>query len=360
MSKLSRYLVWQYSREALALFLVLVFLVWITQALRLFDLVTAKGQDIFTLAGQAFLTTPPLARAIIAITMGIAISRIMRSMLVSRELHTIHTTGRTKALWGSFVLFAIAGALVVTLIANWIEPVAKRGFGEWSERVAADLVGRALDPGQFREITPGFIVEIGGRETDGTIINFFADDSRDPDARRTYQAQKATVSLGDDGYFLSLRDGSLQIFEDGLSFSEVNFSRYELALDRITQSTTQRSLLDETTSFTLLKALQTRPLTVSERGAIDRRIAETFRVFSLCLFVAVLTAFPHARRSKKRIPLEMVVIAVALSDRVASGIVPLTPLGNSIGAAFLFAISACILSYRLYANRLPRFTRATA
>lgn len=355
MRKLSFYLLRQYTSEALSLYLVLVFLVWITQALRLFDLVTAKGQDLLTLAGQAFLTTPPLSRSIIAITMGIAISRTLRAMQTSRELHTIHTTGRTRALWGSFLSFAVAGAIIVTLISNWLEPIAQRSYGDWSERIAADLVGRTLNPNQFREVAPGFVVEIGARKPDGTIVDFFADDSRDPTSRRTYMARNATISSDENGYYLNLRDGSVQIYKGGKAFSEINFSGYELALDNITQAAARRNVHDETPTWSILQTAEGRPLNSTEKFVIDQRLAETWRVFALCLFVASLTAFPNARRRGSLVPLEMITIIVAIIDRVVSDAAPLAPFGHATGAAYVFALGSAIMLYRMHAYRLPFF-----
>lgn len=360
MNKLSFYLLKQYVIEAVSLFLVIVFLVWITQALRLFDLVTAKGQDILTLAGQAFLTTPPLSRSILAITMGIAISRTMRALQTSRELHTIHATGRTRAMWGSFIWFALAGGIAVALIANWIEPIARKGYANWSEQIAADLVGRTLNPNQFREIAPGFVVEIGGRLPDGTILSFFAHDARDAETIRTYQAKTATISTSDDGYNLNLRDGSLQILKQGTDFSEIKFNGYELALDNITQTADRRNLDDETTTFEFLFSQEA--LTAPQKEAVDRRFAETFRVFALCLFVAALTAFPHARRKANIVPLEMITIIVAISDRVVSDAAPLPLFGNSTGAVYVGILGISILLPRLYGYLLPfgRTTKAKA
>ncbi|MCF6302448.1 MAG: LptF/LptG family permease, partial [Devosiaceae bacterium] len=75
MSHLSRYLLIRFAGGALALYLVATFLVWLTQMLRLFDLITEKGQNLFTLFGQSFLTTPPLSRQIVCICMAIGIAR---------------------------------------------------------------------------------------------------------------------------------------------------------------------------------------------------------------------------------------------------------------------------------------------
>ena len=173
MSRLSFYLGRQYVAQGMALFSTVIFLVWITQALRLFDLVTNKGQSLLTLLGQSVLTTPPLSRAMLHICIGIGIVRTLEALQSSHELHTIHATRRVSALWNSVLVTSAGMALVIGLFAHWIEPLSYRSYADWTEQVAADLVGRALDPHQFREVTPGFVVHIEGRLPDGTITGFF-------------------------------------------------------------------------------------------------------------------------------------------------------------------------------------------
>ena len=60
MARLSRYLLRLFWSEAMALFAVAAFLLFLIQCLRLFDLVSDKGQNVLTLIGQALLTMPGL------------------------------------------------------------------------------------------------------------------------------------------------------------------------------------------------------------------------------------------------------------------------------------------------------------
>ena len=128
MSRLSIYLSRQYLASALSLFGAVAFLVWINQTLKLFDLVTAKGQSLLTLIGQSLLTTPPLSRAMLYICIGIGIARTLNALQVSRELHTIHATRRIGALWSSLFVTATVSALAVGLLAHWIEPAGAKGL----------------------------------------------------------------------------------------------------------------------------------------------------------------------------------------------------------------------------------------
>ena len=154
------------------LFAVLAALAWLTRSLRLFDLVTAKGQDMLTLAGQASLITVPLGRETIYICLGVGIARALSVMQNSRELHTIHISGRISALWGAVALYIAVGTLAVVLLTNWLDPLSRRQMIDWSANIAADLVGRSLQPGQFTPVAEGVTLSIGGRQADGTVERF--------------------------------------------------------------------------------------------------------------------------------------------------------------------------------------------
>lgn len=360
MSRLSRYLIRQYAAHGLALLGAVVFLVWITQALRLFDLITAKGQDLFTLAGQSLLTTPPLARATIYICIAIGIVRTLKAMQVSRELHSIHAGRRIGALWSSLIATALAGALAVGVVSHWAEPASRNAYNDWSARIAADLVGRTLEPHRFREITPDFVVEIGGRRSDGTITDFFAHDARDPEATKTYQARSATIASDKEGLYLALTDGVLQYYRSDGTFSEVRFAGYQLGLDKLAREATPRSQLEETTSLTLLADAQTRALSPVEIGELQSRSMESLRVLAMCLLVGAIAGFPTARRGRTYLPLEVTVVSLAMVDRVMTDFLPLPAVKGATGVLMLFAIGLVVMVWRLGNFHLPRFGKVAA
>lgn len=361
MTRLARYLAKSFAIETLSFFLVAVFLVWITQALRLFDLVTAKGQDMLTLLGQATLTTPSLARIIIYICMGIGLARALRALQTSRELHAIHAGKRTSALWAAVAGFTLAGALAVSFMANWLEPQTKRIYANWSEQVAADLVGRALNPHRFSEVVPGLIVVIGGREPDGTVINFFADDSRTPGTRRTYIAKSAIIVFDDEGYHINLKEGAVQYMREHGQFTEVGFNSYGLSLGRLIETGDGAQALEFLDTGELIRReLSQGGISDAAWWVINERFSETLRVIAICLLTTALAAFPHARRGRDWLPLEVVILIVGLGERAFSAIIaPGSPAGSSTGVLILGAVATAIFLVRLYGHRLV-FIRRTA
>jgi lipopolysaccharide export system permease protein len=296
-------------------------LIWLMQLLRLFDLVSAKGQNFFTLMGQSALTTPTFARSILYVCFAIGLVRGLRALHQSRELHTIHAAQRTSALWKAIIVFTLIGAAAVTLVANWVEPHARRISADWSAEIAADIVGRALVPGRFSEIENGLVFSISARRPDGTLVDFFFDDSTNDTTRRTYFADTASVFQDEDGYQLILNDGAIQYESTARQgLSQIRFVQYHISLASLIEAGSQNSGIDQADTFDLIGQIQTEEIRNAPAviAAIHSRLADTLRALAVCAFVAALCAFPDGKRAAKRIPLELVVLLVAFAEQAVS------------------------------------------
>jgi lipopolysaccharide export system permease protein len=363
MTRLSGYLIRLFAADAMALFAIAAFLLFLMQALRSFDVVSVKGQDLVTLLGQALLSMPTLAIAFLFVCIGIGLARSLKGLQLSQELHIIHSSRRTGALFGAIATYALGGALVVLLLTNIIEPTTKRFFNAWSAGIAADLVGRTLTPHRFVEVTPGVTLVIGSRGTEGVLGSFFADDRRNPEMRRTYTADSATVVADEEGYVLQLFNGAIQYMSDDFQFSEISFARYDLAVDRLTGATDTPGGLDTVTTLDLVQnALAAGYFDFGTLQQLGGRFGEGLRVLAICLMVAALAAFPHGRRNAYEVPIEIMVILAAFAERAVSVNVPLgTPLLPFSGPLFLGAASVLVLSWRMRPRRAALAVReATA
>lgn len=352
MTRLSLYLARLFALDAIALFAVALFLLFLIQCLRIFDVVSVKGQSVITLLGQAVLTMPSLAVVFLYVCVGIGLGRALRLMQSTSELHIIHSSRRLPALLGGVGLYTGGCALIVLLLSNMVEPYSTRQFNEWSASVTADLVGRTLRPHRFAEVVPGVNMVIGGRQGDGHLINFFADDARTPESRRTYVARTAIVAQDEEGYVLQLMDGSIQYMSDDFQFSQVAFKRYDLAMERLTGPTEYRNTLAERNSLDLIaEAASTGNWHSDLIALLSKRLGEALRVVAICVFVTAIAAFPHGRRGSE-IPLELLVLGAAFLERGVASLPSIAgQYGPLAGTSLLLAASsiALLLRLRVYA-----------
>lgn len=349
MRRLTSYLTRLFATDALILFGIVCFLLWLVNCLRSFDVVSVKGQGFGTLALQALYTMPPLALSFFYICVGIGVVRALTALQASHELHIIHTSKGLAGLWRATAVTCTGAIAVVLLLAHVLEPLANRHLNQLSAEVAADLVSSTLKPNRFTQVTPGVILLIGGRADGGQITEFYADDRRDPDTRRTYIAASAQVMGVDDDYVLQLRDGTLQYLESDGRYSEIRFTRYDVSVESLSQQTLRVDELAEMNSFSLIdRALNETGWTPAIVKRLLDRSAEALRVLGLVLLVVAMAGFPSGNRLRIKLPLEAIVMLVAFGER---GLSAYSPLGSATGAIVLILAAAFVLAMRLWPRR---------
>jgi lipopolysaccharide export system permease protein len=344
MRRLTAYLSRLFVTDALVLFGVVCILLWLVNCLRSFDVVAVKGQSVFTLAVQALYTMPQLGISFFYVCVGIGLTRAMQSLQTNKELHIIHTSYGLGSLWRATAVVTGAGVIAVLFLSNFVEPLANKRLNILNSTVAADLVSSTLKPGRFTQATPGVILLIGGRAEDGEISEFFADDRRDAQTRRTYIAETARVSADGDKFILELQNGSLQNAGSDGRFSEIVFDRYDVGVDKFTQAFASTDRRQQMNSFELVaEAISTGVWDQPLLMMLLNRSAEGLRVIGMCMLVLALMGFPSGKRARVPLPMEAVVLLIAFAERGASAY---SPLGTATGALAMIVVAAVILFQR--------------
>lgn len=349
MKHLTRYLARLFATDAMILFGIACFLLWLVNCLRSFELVSVKGQGLGTLAVQALYTMPPLALAFFYICVGIGMVRALVALQGSHELHIIHISGGLRTLWTAGASACVAASLVALFFSHYVEPQSNKRLNLLAASVAADLVSSTLKPGRFTQVTPGVVLLIGARAADGEILEFFADDRRDPETRRTYVAESARVSAVDEGYVLLLRNGTLQYTADDGRYSEVKFERYDVNVESLAAAAQSTDPLSETDSFQMItEGLQSGDWSPSVVQRLLDRSVEGLRVLAVCLMVLAVAGFPSGKRARIRLPLEAIVLLLAFAER---GVGAYSPLGTGTGAVLMAVASLLVLMLRARPRR---------
>ncbi|WP_375451655.1 LptF/LptG family permease [uncultured Devosia sp.] len=344
MRRLTRYLAQLFAVDALILFAVVCVLLWLVNCLRGFDLISVKGQGLWVLAYQGVLAMPPLALVFFYVCIGIGMARALQALKINHELHIIHTTDGLRGLGGATATVAVVGMICVLALSNFIEPWSMRGLNQLSASVAADLVSSTLKPKRFTQVSPGVVLLIGGRSGEGAITEFFADDRRDPEIRRTYIAQTARVSSDGENYVLELHDGSLQYAEASGRFSEISFARYDLNVDRLAQPLDPGDELAERDSLELIRTgLATGEWSEASVERLNTRMGEALRVAGICMLVLAISGFPSGRRGRITLPMEVIVLLLAFVER---GISSYSPLGEITGSLLMILGAGLVLIAR--------------
>ncbi|MET3925857.1 LptF/LptG family permease [Devosia sp. 2618] len=351
MRRLTAYLSRLFATDAIILFGIVCFLLWLVNCLRAFDVISVKGQSILVLGWQALLTMPQLATAFFYICIGIGLARALQALQANRELHIIHTSHGMGSLWRASAFVTAIAVLCALFLSNFLEPYANRRLNVLNAEVAADMVSSTLRPGRFTQITPGVVLLIGSRGDSGEISEFFADDRRDPEMRRTYIAESAKVSSDGKDYVLELRNGSLQSSGVDGRFTEISFDRYDVNVDRLSQPLAKIDpRAEQDTVQLIMTSMESGKWRKGTDSMIINRLAEGLRVIGIAMVVLAMMAFPSGKRSRFMVPMEAVVLLIAFGER---GISAYSPLGGATGAVVLIVVAGAALFWRTRPRRIP-------
>lgn len=358
MRRLTEYLTRQFLRDALILFAIVAGLLWMVQCLRIFDVVSVKGQSLLTLAYQGLLTMPPLVLTFAFVCFGIGLARALASLSESHQLHIIHVSGGIWSALRATLVVAGVGTIATLILANVVGPAAQRELVVLNAEITADLVSSTLRPGRFMQVTPGVVLFIGNRSGAGRIGDFFADDRRDPQVRRTYIAQTGTVAQTSDGYVVQLVNGAIQSREENGRFAEVRFEHYDLNVARFAEAQVFGDWRAVTGTGELIQRA------IAEGGAdeitvrtIVQRLSDGFKVLGMCLLVYGLAGFPSARRHHRGVPMEVVVLFIAFAELAISSYGLFGPLlGPASGTIIMTLGGAGLIGWKLR----PRLARLPA
>jgi lipopolysaccharide export system permease protein len=214
----------------------LTIVMWFTQAIREFDLITSQRQTVFVFIGITSLLIPLLVMMIAPISLVLAIAHILNKLSADSEIIVMNAAGVSPwRLASPFIASALVVSALVALIAAYLSPLSLRELRDWATEVRADILTNIVQPGRFATIGGNLTFHIADRRPNGLLLGIFLDDRRDPKEHATYLAEQGEIVKNDTGSFLVLEKGSVQRLEAGQRDPRiVTFDRYAFDLSKFT------------------------------------------------------------------------------------------------------------------------------
>jgi lipopolysaccharide export system permease protein len=212
----------------------LTVVIWFTQAMRDFDLITSQRQTLFVFVGITGLMIPLLVMMLAPFALIMAAGHVLNKLSADSEIIVMNAAGISPwRLLVPFVAAAVLVSLLVSVIAAYVSPRSLRELRDWATQVRADILTNIVQPGRFTTVGGNLTFHIADRRPDGLLIGIFVDDRRDPDERATYLAEQGEIVKNDKGSFLVMQGGSIQRFEKGQRDPRiVTFDRYAFDLSK--------------------------------------------------------------------------------------------------------------------------------
>ena len=212
----------------------LTIVMWFTQAVREFDLITSQRQTVFVFIGITGLLIPLLVMMIAPISLVLAVGHVLNKLSSDSEIIVMNAAGVSPwRLVSPFIAVAVVVSLLVTAIAVYVSPLSLRELRDWVTQVRTDILTNIVQPGRFTTIGGNLTFHIADRRPNGLLVGIFLDDRRDPKEHATYLAEQGEIVKNDAGSFLVLEKGSVQRLEAGQSDPRiVTFERYAFDLSK--------------------------------------------------------------------------------------------------------------------------------
>jgi lipopolysaccharide export system permease protein len=234
MGSLGRY-IFRTTMGAFVICLVsLTVVIWFTQAMRDFDLITTQRQTLFVFVGITGLIIPLLVMMIAPIALVIVVAHTLNKLSSDSEIIVMNAAGVSPwVLLRPFLAAAIVVSLLVAVIAAYVSPRSLRELRDWASQVRADILTNIVQPGRFTTVGGNLTFHIADRRPNGLLIGIFVDDRRDPKEHATYLAEQGEIVKNESGSFLVLESGSIQRLEAGQHDPRiVTFGRYAVDLSK--------------------------------------------------------------------------------------------------------------------------------
>ncbi len=196
--------------------------IWVTQALRDFDLMTSQGQTVLVFIGITALIIPLLVLVIAPLALVAAIAHVLNKLGNDSEIIVMNAAGMAPhRLFLPFLAVATAVSILVAAISVYFAPQGLRMLRHWLTEVRTDLVTNIVQPGRFVQIERGLTFHIRARQPNGQLVDIMLDDRRSDKERITLVAEHGHIEKSTHGNFLVLENGTMQRQETGRRDPEI-------------------------------------------------------------------------------------------------------------------------------------------
>ena len=210
-SKLDRYIFRQLLVALVSVTIGLVALIWLTQSLRLIELVVNHGLSVRVFLELTGLLVPNFVAVILPITVFVVVQFVYQRLAGDRELTVMRAAGLSSSRLARPALILTVGVVVTCYALNlWLVPTSYTAFREYQFEIRNRMAAFLLQEGVFTPVSDDLTVYVRSRDPDGTLRGILVEDARQKNSRATILAETGQLVEGPDGPRVLLHNGSRQ------------------------------------------------------------------------------------------------------------------------------------------------------
>jgi lipopolysaccharide export system permease protein len=234
MPRLSNYVLRQLVGPIALFTFLLTAVVWLSQSLRLLDLVINRGQSAPTFVYLTILMLPSLLVIILPIAYFAGTLYGLNKLNSDSELVAMTAAGYSRWQMATPVLAAALIVMALTYLCSlWLMPLGQRTMKDKVLDIRTDIGAAILSEGTFNTPAKGLTVFIRELSSNGHIGGILVHDNRDEAHPITYLAQNGVLAQTPEGARLIMENGIIeQSAKGGAKLSVLRFQRYVFDLDQ--------------------------------------------------------------------------------------------------------------------------------
>jgi lipopolysaccharide export system permease protein len=208
---LTRYIFWQSAGPFVMATVVLTGIIWLTQALKMLDLLINQGQTLQTYFELSALAMPSAINTVLPIALFVAILYTLNKLIADSELVVMFSAGFSRFRIAAPILVLTALTMVIVLALNaYFMPAGMRVLKTRLFEIRGDLATSLVREGAFTNPVAGLTVYVRERTPDGIIHGILVHDSRNNIEPVTYMAESGRLVRTPSGPRMLMFNGNIQ------------------------------------------------------------------------------------------------------------------------------------------------------
>ncbi len=252
---------------------ILMAIVWLTQSLKIMDMIVSNGISIGAFFQLTLLVLPNFIIIISPIVIFVVCLFSYSRMSLDREVHVLRSIGMSSfrisrpALWFAIIVTILNYAMVFYFI-----PTSFAAFRALQWELRYDLSNILIKEGEFISLDKNLNIYVKDRDNQGNLYGLMINDNRNPSTKSTTLAERGALLSSDGAPRIIMEKGVRQ--ENSVEnnrFSTLHFDQYLIDFDILEKDPSQR----------LIKAKELfiwELLTLTEKDGISPNDVKKFRV----------------------------------------------------------------------------------
>ena len=232
MDGITRYMLRQTLATTVFVTVALTAAIWLTQSLRLVDLIVNRGLSAGVFFYLSILTLPRFVDIVLPIAVFIGVLFTYYRLIGESEIVVMRAAGLSQfGLAKPALLLGAIAATVLFSFSAYFLPASFRAFKDLQFEMRSKFLSSMVQDGTFTTVSDNLTVYVRNREENGDLTGLVVQDERDHDKPLTIVAKRGAFVAAGDSSRMYLVDGDRQEYDRNTGkLSVLSFEKYTLEL----------------------------------------------------------------------------------------------------------------------------------